>query len=64
MPSKTEKTFEESLKRLEEIVRQLEEQNPALDEALKLFEEGKMLIGTCLKKLDTAEQKIKVLSQS
>ncbi|HDH58481.1 MAG TPA: exodeoxyribonuclease VII small subunit [Bacteroidetes bacterium] len=61
MPEEAEKSFEEALKRLEEIVHSLEDNNPALDEALNLFEEGKSLIGLCLKKLDEAEQKLKIL---
>jgi exodeoxyribonuclease VII small subunit len=56
-------TFEKSLKRLEEIVRILEDDSPALDEVLELFEEGKSLIGKCLHKLDQADQKLKILSE-
>lgn len=62
MSAETEKTFESSLKRLEEIVQQLEGDQPSLEDALKLFEEGKILIAFCTEKLDTAEQKLKVLS--
>ena len=62
MPAKADKTFESALKRLEEIVHSLEESSPPLDEALALFEEGKSLISLCLKKLDEAEQKLKILS--
>lgn len=61
MPKETEKTFENALKRLEEIIHLLEESSPSLDKALTLFEEGKSLIGQCLKKLDEAEQKLKIL---
>ena len=64
MSEETEKTFESSLKRLEEIVQQLEGDQPSLEDALKLFEEGKALIAFCTEKLDAAEQKLKVLSGS
>lgn len=55
---KTEKTFEQSLARLEEIVRLLERGDAPLAESLGLFEEGAGLIKTCSKQLDEAEQKV------
>lgn len=63
MQKKDDITFEKALTRLEEIVGSLEENSPPLDEALKLFEEGKSLINLCLKKLDAAQQKLKILSE-
>ena len=51
-------TFEESLVRLEEIVRHLEKGDLPLDETLKLYEEGTGLITSCSKLLDEAEQKV------
>ena len=42
-----EKTFEENLKRLEEIVKILEEGNSSLDDSIKLFEEGISLSKLC-----------------
>ncbi len=53
-----EKTFEESLARLEEIVRLLEKGDAPLAESLGLFEEGAGLIRACGKQLDEAEQKV------
>ena len=50
--------FEQSLKRREEIVRQMEQGNVTLDESLKLFEEGTALAASCSKQLDTAELKV------
>lgn len=60
---KAEKTFEDAIKRLEEIVGSLEGQTPSLDESLALYEEGKELLGFCLQKLEAAEQKLRLLSQ-
>ena len=57
MPKKKE-TFEQSLGRLDEIVRALEHGEASLDEALKLFEEGTRLLGSCGKMLDEAQQKV------
>lgn len=55
---KTEKTFEQSLQRLEEIVRLLEKGDAPLAESLTLFEEGTALIRACGAQLDEAEQKV------
>ena len=56
-----EMTFESAIARLEEIVRALEAGSEALDTSLALFEEGIALVKLCNSKLDTAEQKIKIL---
>jgi len=53
-----EKTFEQSLARLEEIVRQLEKGDAPLSESLGMFEEGAGLVKSCSKLLDEAEQKV------
>ena len=51
-------SFEESMARLEEIVKELEGGEKSLEDALSLFEEGTGLIKSCGKLLDEAEQKI------
>lgn len=51
-------SFEESMQRLEEIVRLLERGDVPLEESLALFEEGSGLISQCSKLLDNAEQKV------
>jgi len=55
------KTFEESMTRLEEVVKILERGDGGLDNALALFEEGTSLIKECSKMLDEAEQKVTLL---
>ena len=57
--SKKNKTFEESMARLEQIVRGLEQGNIPLEESLKLFQEGTELVRTCGQLLDNAELQIK-----
>ncbi len=52
-------TFEESMQRLEQIVRALEHGDVALEESLKLFQEGTALVRSCGKLLDDAELEIK-----
>jgi exodeoxyribonuclease VII small subunit len=53
-----EQSYEQSLKRLEEIVKLLEEGGLPLEKTLELFSEGTALITSCSKYLDNAEQKI------
>lgn len=52
-------TFEESMARLEQIVRTMERGEAPLDESLKLFQEGTELVGRCGKMLDDAQLQIK-----
>lgn len=52
-------TFEQSMQRLEQIVRAMERGDVALDESLKLFQEGTELVRSCGKLLDEAELQIK-----
>ena len=54
-------TFEANLKRLEQIVRAMERGDVALDESLKLFQEGTELVRACGKMLDEAELQVKMI---
>ncbi len=56
-------TFEQSLARLDEIVKALERGDRPLEEAMTLFEEGTGLIKSCGKVLDDAEQKVVMLQK-
>ena len=55
MPAK-EKTFEESLNALEEIVQRLERGDVPLEEALAAFQEGMALSKQCQDTLERAEK--------
>jgi len=55
-------SFEEALRRLEEIVETLEEDPPALEDALDTYEEGVDLANECLARLEDAEQRMSELS--
>ncbi len=57
-------TYEEAVKRLEEIVKKLESGAAPLDESIALFSEGAELVKTCTTILDEAEQKVKILTES
>lgn len=53
------KTFEENMQRLEQIVRAMERGDVPLEESLKLFQEGTKLVESCGKLLDEAELQVK-----
>ena len=56
--SEEKKSFEERLSRLDQIVAKVEGETLPLDEAMKLFEEGKKLIDSLQSELKEAEEKI------
>ena len=51
-------SFEDSLARLDEIVRHLEKGDLPLSDSLRLFEEGTALLASAGRMLDEAEQKV------
>ena len=63
MAENKEKTFEQAMARLEEIVRALDGGSAGLDDSLGLFEEGIALVKLCNAKLEGAEQKVKLLAK-
>ena len=54
-------TFEASMARLEQIVRAMERGDVALEESLKLFQEGTELVRNCQKMLDEAQLQVKMI---
>ncbi len=52
--------FEQSVKRLDEIITALENPKITLEDSLKLYKEGAELIGSCRKELDNAEMLVTV----
>ncbi|TCO79197.1 exodeoxyribonuclease VII small subunit [Marinisporobacter balticus] len=58
---KSNDSFEEAIKKLEEIVILLDEGKLTLDATLSLYEEGIRLYRACNNKLDQTEQKINIL---
>ena len=57
--NKENHTFEQSMARLEQIVRAMERGDVSLEESLKLFQEGTELVRSCGKLLDEAELQVK-----
>jgi exodeoxyribonuclease VII small subunit len=56
-------TFEESMKRLEEIVKLLETPELPLQETYDLYEEGMKLTMAMRRELNEIEKKVKILQQ-
>lgn len=61
--TKSNKSFEEKLKRLEQISEMLESGEVQLEESISLFEEGIKLSKECLAILENAELKITQLKK-
>ncbi|MBE6927336.1 MAG: exodeoxyribonuclease VII small subunit [Ruminococcaceae bacterium] len=61
--SEQSKNFEQSLSRLDEIVKRMERGDVPLQEALQLFEEGTGLVASCNQLLDEAELKVVQLTK-
>jgi len=57
------KTFEQTIKQLEQIVQDLESGDMPLEKAVKKFEEGIQLAKLCSEKLDETEKRITILMQ-
>ena len=60
---KQQLSFEQSMQRLEQIVRQLEKGDVPLEDAMRFFEEGTGLARRCQELLDRAEQQVVRLSK-
>jgi exodeoxyribonuclease VII small subunit len=53
--------FEEAMKRMEEVVKELEDGELTLDKSLEKFEEGVKLYRYCVQKLEEIEGKVLVI---
>lgn len=62
--SPNEPTFEENMKRLEQIVRAMERGDVPLEESLKMFQEGTELVRSCSKILDEAQLMVKKIASA
>ena len=65
MEDKKELSFEESITKLEKIVKELESGSCNLDDAINKYTEGMKLAASCGEKLNTATEKVnKILSEN
>lgn len=58
-----ERTYEELITELREVVRKIEDPDTTLDESMKLYERGALLIRQCEEVLARAEMKITELGR-
>jgi exodeoxyribonuclease VII small subunit len=58
---KKEVSFEEALKRLEEISIKMGDSGLSLEDSIKMFQQGMELSSVCNKKLEEAEKKINIV---
>ena len=56
-------TYETKVERLKEIITKIEDGNTSLDESMKLYEQGAIIIKQCETLLADAELKISTLSR-
>ena len=61
MMEKQNKSFEGNMQRLEQIVRAMERGDVALEESLKLFQEGTELVRSCNELLENAQLQVKMI---
>ncbi|MBP1560501.1 MAG: exodeoxyribonuclease VII small subunit [Oscillospiraceae bacterium] len=55
--------FEKSLKRLDEIIAKLENNETSLEESIEIYREGAALLGSCRKQLEQAELLVTVAEE-
>ena len=55
--------FENNLKKLEELVARMESGDIKLDDMIKAFEEGRKLVDTCQKDLESIRQRIEKVTK-
>ncbi len=58
----SELSYEQAFSELEAIVEALESEQKALDESLKLYERGQLLVQYCIALLDQADLRIRQLN--
>ena len=58
---KQNKSFENNMQRLEQIVRAMERGDVPLEESLKLFQEGTELVRNCNELLNNAQLQVKMI---
>ena len=58
---KQNKSFASNMQRLEQIVRAMERGDVALEESLKLFQEGTELVRSCNELLENAQLQVKMI---
>lgn len=58
------KTLEENLKDIENIVEKIEDGNISLEDSIKLYKEGVKILEQCNMKIDTIEKELLVIKEN
>ena len=61
--TKSTRSFEQQLARLQEIVAQLEDENLPLEQGVALFQEGTTLAKACREQIQEAKHQVQIYSQ-
>ncbi len=61
--AKKKKTYEETLKRIDEITQMLENEEVSLEASIELYKEGAQLLAFCNEKIRAAEQQVVLLTK-
>ena len=61
IPDISEMSFEQALKALQQVVRQLEDGEVPLDQSITLYERGEKLRAHCQARLDAAQARIEAI---
>ncbi|MEL7728564.1 exodeoxyribonuclease VII small subunit [Citromicrobium bathyomarinum] len=61
IPNISEMSFEQALKALQQVVRQLEDGEVPLDQSITLYERGEKLRAHCQARLDAAQARIEAI---
>lgn len=64
MAAKKEKTIEETLKELDELIKKLESGESSLEDSFQFYEKGMKLIKSCNDKIDKVEKKLIVIEEN
>lgn len=63
MPRKKQKTFEQAMQTLQEIIENLESGESTLEESIEQYKQGMDLAGQCMQTLQQAEQIVYLYEQ-
>ncbi len=61
--TENDKSYEQQIQRLQEIISQLEKGDIPLEQSLALFKEGTELVNHCRKQLNEAKHKVQIYTQ-
>lgn len=57
-----EPSFEEAMRRLDEIVAEMEDNQTGIEEMIRGYEEGVRLLRVCRQRIDTARQRVELIT--